>query len=1312
MKVKNLKLAFVFFLILAAGLVLPKEIEATTYTPASMDEVKSQIESAADGDVIDLVKFYNKNEFKSGGNDFSSLGLINVNGNITIMSSDPKKAAYGWATTEGARAVYISNISFDIAYGKTLTMKGHLYLKGPENRALISGEGNLYLTERMNLSGQNGNPAIYLPKSSVKIENLMSYTGDEKTGKTNEYGNPIRVSLKYYSRIIGGDSSTVRGADAIVAKDIEVDQTNLDFKPYPYTVDQGLFIRGGNGLGDNIQGGYGIRGENISVDLSGEKNETYSNSIIISGGAGGYGQGAIIGKNINIKCAGYNKIVSGNGVDLSVDEGKREEFYYGTIEVEDGGHLDFATKEFSDQKMNSITGGNGRYIDSNGNPASEKFFNGKRFTNFYGPIILANGNASVNVYRGDFIDKGGNDMMPSGSPDPDFMDKLPHSPVIEMDMGTLNLGRPGQTDPLSIGCGSHFFNTSEAIIDSKADVNVYGVNTFIQGPTPGTRTPNTGYSDNPIAPKVGAAGIRTIGRVLVDGANICGGGIYNILSDNGSKKDQYRFGSGIKDASEVKLVNGAVVQGYGPIKYLKDKSIYKYSNRIVVPNVSAGYGLENVGSVYIENSEVHGGDISTTGSNCPGSTPGNCEGKGSAGAGIKGAKDIQIIGDSLITGGSSINQIGNLFADRLSAGSAIDGAENLSVRGGAQIYGGGSSTKSGHGIANVDNVVVEGDEARGTEPIIFGGGCRPVGTGTDKQAGSGLYMVGNATIKAGKIEAGNKLYQTYVEAYKTKMHESTTGDGFSGLSAEAYAISASGKVIIDGEGQFTPQVMSYTPFDGSVKGDPISSIFLKDNGALYVGKAKVFSGGDEAYRDKNILVTGGKYHVDIFKENTINSYEEVKDENGNPQGIKYRSNNSLALYRILNKGKGGAYSDFIKEELISSPAYDGVFLNDLGLNLYKENENLSTKVLQKEILRKNLPQGLETTNFKEEKSLTDMAKDNIILGEEVVEDHYSVKYDSNKDSYPGILIEGNAPVDSKIYKSGESATVLGLGTMTAHGYRFAGWNTSKDGSGQIYLEGDKIQLDKELVLFAKWEKIEDKPGKNEVEHDHEITVGTYILPASKTEIHDRYIYGYPDGNLLPEGKITRAEAATIAIRLKGISANNTTKPDYADLEEGAWYLPYINEALKLNLLEADNNKLRPNDPITRGEMARLLSPIDKTNTDKADFKDIVGHKYESQINQAYGNGRTIGYPDGSFKPDNEITRAEAVKMFNSIFNRVPDFDFVNKEEAFLIKFKDLNKNHWAYYELVEAANSHEFKRKANGIDETWIELIKSGSLTK
>lgn len=1241
MKVRNIKFVFMFLAVFALTFILPQNVSAANLEPQNMNEFKSMVESANDGDVIDLVKLYNKNEFKLGGNDFSSIGLINVNSNITIMSSDPKQATGKWATTEGARAVYISNISFNIASEKTLTMKGYLYLKGPEDRALISGEGNLYLTERMNLSGQNGNPAIYLPNSSVKIENLMSYTGDEKTGKVNEYGVDETVSLKYYSRIIGGDSSTVRGADAILAKDIEVNQTNLDFKPSPYTVDQGLFIRGGNGLGDNIQGGHGLKGENISVDLSGEKNEYHSTSTVISGGAGGYGQGAIIGKNINIKCVGYNKIVSGNGVDLSADKGKREGFYYGTIEVEDEGHLDFATKEFpslndSDkEKMNSITGGDGRFIDSNGNQESENFFNGKRFTNFYGPIILANGNASVNVYRGNFIDMGANHMMPSGSPDLDFMDKLPHSLVIEMGTGTLNLGMPGQTDPLSIGCGSHYFNTSEAIIDSKADVNVYGAKTIIQGPTPGSITPNTGYSENPIAPKVGASGIRTPGKVLVDGANISGGGIYNILSDNGSKKDQYRFGSGIKDASKVRLINGAVIQGYGPIKYLKDKSVYPYSNRIAENNVSAGYGLENVGSVYIEKSEVHGGDISTTKAKCSGSNPGQCEGNGIAGVGIKGAKDIQIIGDSLITGGSSINQIGNLFADRLSGGSAIDGAENLSVKGGAQIYGGGSSTKSGHAIANVNNLVIEGDEVNGTEPTIIGGGCRPTGTETDRQAGSGLYMVGNATIKAGKIEAGDKLYQTYIEVYKKKMNPRTTGGGFSGLSPEAYAISASGKVIIDGQGQFTPKVMSYMPFDGSVKGDPISSIFLKDGGALYVGKAKVFSGGDEEYRDKNILLKGGKYHVDIFKENTINSYEKAKDKDGNPQGIKYRTENSTPLYRILKVDKNKNYSDLIDEDLKKGPAYDGVFERDFGILLYKSKASLGKTVKEKASVRKDLAQGLSTLEFKEEKDLSKMADDNIVLKE----------------------IEKPEPKPQP--------------------------------------QPEKPKEDREIG--GRFTIISEDHNN----HDD----GHY-------EDHIKYIYGYPDKNIKPEGNITRAEAVAIAVRLKGISANNKVKPDFEDVEKGQWYIASLNEGIRLGLLDWNQNKIRPNDPITRGEMAKLFAAIDEKNNAKSDFPDIIGHKYEKEINMAFGNGRIVGYSDGTFKPDNNITRAEAVIMFNSIFNRIPDRAYIDLNEALLEKYKDLNKKHWAYYELMEAANSHECKRKSNLKDEIWLKIIEDKSLLK
>ena len=1300
MRLKNVKFIFIFLFMFVLSLAIPKVASAVEYKPENMDEAKKQIQGAGDGDVIDLVNLYNRFGFRDRGNDFSSLGTIDVNSNITIMSSDPKQATIGWSYPEGARAVYISNVSFNVAEGKTLTMKGHLYLKGPQDKALISGDGNLYLKERMNLCGQNGYPAISLPKGSVKIENLMSYSGEEKTGKINKYGVPETVSLKYLSRITGGDSIT-HGADAIYAKTVEVNQTNLEFIDKPYRrVDRGLFIRGGLGLSDNAQGGHGINAENITIDLSGERNGIHDRSTVISGGAGCYGQGALLGKNIEIICAGKEKILPGPGVDLTIDDAKRERFYYGTIEVQDGGHLNFATKDFpgldDDQKlrMNTILGGDARNVDYNGNKAAEDFFKEKRWTNFYGPVILAHGSASVNIYRGKFVDKGTSDRMPYGSQYADFMFKLSHSPEIEMGRGLLNIGVPNQKDAINLGSGLHYFNTSEAVVSSNADINVYGAKTFVKGSVFNSEPPSTGYSDNPKAPKVGAAGIKTTEKVLIDGANICGGGIHNILSDNGARKDEYRFGSGIVGAKEVRLINGAVVQGYGHVKYLRDKKIDDFQ-RDLESNVSAGYGLENVGKVYIENSEVHGGDIQTSRPFCSGSEPKYCKGNGIAGAGIKGANTIEIIGDSLITGGSSTNIRGNLFADRLTAGSAIDTAQSVLVKGGAQIYGGGSSTKSGHGIANVDNVVVEGES--GNEPVIIGGGCRPVGSDTDKQAGSGLYMVGDATIRAGKIESGDKLYQTYVDGYRGRMHPKTTGGGFSGLSSDAYAISAKGKVIIDGEGQFTPQIMSYSPFDGLVKGDPISTIFLDSTGALYVGKAKVFSGGDEDYRDKNILVKGGKYHVDIFKENTINSFKEIKDKNNKTQGIKYKAYGSVALYRILNKNDNGTYSDFVKDELKASDAYDGVFDRELGLLLYKENVSLGESLKEKSFVRKSVKQVLETLEVEDIKDITNMAMDNIVLEKKKVENYY-IKYDLNKDFHPQIPIKGNAPIDTNSYKLGDVAIVLEADGVTAEGYRFLGWNTKKDGSGKTYLPGEKIEVKSNVILYAQWEQIEERIYEK---HDYP-KCDLFILKERGS--HIKYIFGYTDGNLLPEGNITRAEAAAIAVRLKDISTTDMSKANYVDLKEGAWYLPYINAALKYNLLDAEGDKIRPDDPITRAEMARLLSPIDKTNDLRSDFQDIIGHRYEKEINQAYGNKRIIGYPDGSFKPDNNITRAEAVIMFNSIFNRVPDKDFINKNEVLLVKFKDLKKDYWAYYELAEAANSHEYERKSNNKDEIWIEV--------
>ena len=210
--------------------------------------------------------------------------------------------------------------------------------------------------------------------------------------------------------------------------------------------------------------------------------------------------------------------------------------------------------------------------------------------------------------------------------------------------------------------------------------------------------------------------------------------------------------------------------------------------------------------------------------------------------------------------------------------------------------------------------------------------------------------------------------------------------------------------------------------------------------------------------------------------------------------------------------------------------------------------------------------------------------------------------------------------------------------------------------------------------------------------------------------HEEYMYGYPDGTFRPNANITRAEAAAMISRLKGYSLNDTTAPRFKDSKVG-WFKAAINAVFKNGLMKGyEDGNFRPNDKITRAEFAQMIKNIDKPNSAVATFKDVKGHWAEDAINQAFGNGRISGYPDGTFRPDAPITRAEAVKIANSLFERSVDNSGLKEKlenPTMISKFTDVNNTHWAFYEIMEATNSHEFERRENGkVVEDWLEIDK------
>lgn len=317
-------------------------------------------------------------------------------------------------------------------------------------------------------------------------------------------------------------------------------------------------------------------------------------------------------------------------------------------------------------------------------------------------------------------------------------------------------------------------------------------------------------------------------------------------------------------------------------------------------------------------------------------------------------------------------------------------------------------------------------------------------------------------------------------------------------------------------------------------------------------------------------------------------------------------------------------------------------------------------------------------------------------------------FDQDTQPNKDITQAGEAFISDKDYKVGETKLAF-----DGKEYTFKGWNTKADGSGDFVKadtaikyedlnQKDNDRVDEDMILYAIWEaKEEPQPNPNPQPNPQGpfYKGSTLILPEEKevvpeTEEHMAYIFGYPDKSVKPEGTLTRAEAAAMVTRLGNLDLSDTTKADYPDLKDGAWYLPYMNAALRAGMLDTDEaGNLRPDAAVTRGEFVKMIAAIDKASDGKAPFTDIAGHKYEKEINQVYGNGRAIGYEDGSFKPDASLTRAEAATFLNRVFNRIADDAAVLGLEDRLEKFTDLQKGAWYYDELVEATNSHELIRR-------------------
>ena len=230
-----------------------------------------------------------------------------------------------------------------------------------------------------------------------------------------------------------------------------------------------------------------------------------------------------------------------------------------------------------------------------------------------------------------------------------------------------------------------------------------------------------------------------------------------------------------------------------------------------------------------------------------------------------------------------------------------------------------------------------------------------------------------------------------------------------------------------------------------------------------------------------------------------------------------------------------------------------------------------------------------------------------------------------------------------------------------------------------------------------------------------VTIPDDVPTGLNGDDHYAYIVGYPNGNVEPNGNITRAEVATIFFRLlteKVRTANSTQSNSLSDVTRGQWFNHAVSTLSSMGIVKGHNDgTFAPNAPITRAEFAAIAARFDDKNTNTSSkFTDIASHWAKNEIGIAANKGWINGYPDGTFRPNQYITRAEAMTLVNRVLNRLPE----NSSDLLdsMIKWPDnSDASAWYYLAVQEATNSHYYKTKENKF-EKWTELRKTRDWTE
>lgn len=320
---------------------------------------------------------------------------------------------------------------------------------------------------------------------------------------------------------------------------------------------------------------------------------------------------------------------------------------------------------------------------------------------------------------------------------------------------------------------------------------------------------------------------------------------------------------------------------------------------------------------------------------------------------------------------------------------------------------------------------------------------------------------------------------------------------------------------------------------------------------------------------------------------------------------------------------------------------------------------------------------------------------------------YTLTYDVTGD-----LPEGyTAPAKQTLVK-GSSYTVAEVPASVSGSkdgvngtFSFNGW---KKDDGTV-LTGEQ-QLTADLTLHGVWSFTKKSSGGGGGgSHKPTVTIPDDVPTGLNGDDHFAYIVGYPNGNVEPNGNITRAEVATIFFRLlteEVRTANSTQSNSLSDVTRGQWFNHAVSTLSSMGIVKGHNDgTFASNAPITRAEFAAIAARFDDKNTDTSSkFTDIASHWAKNEIGIAANKGWINGYPDDTFRPNQYITRAEAMTLVNRVLNRLPE----NSSDLLdsMIKWPDnSDASAWYYLAVQEATNSHAYSDKSKDDEyEKWTTI--------